>query len=191
MFEKCLFCRGAALLSLLAEQFPKKPYFAEERPRAPPTPGRFWVHPVRNLHQGEAFFGRPPGLESGRAKVRIFPRRVLTLLVGGRNFRKMLILPKQGPSSRCKVLRRQREAGPRSPKVLQEAEKMHPKRVSAKLLEIFSRKCHLKNCGAILALRNAGFRIASRNSLTAEIGPHGAWGLILLWRSRGGRAGPR
>ena len=72
MFEKCLFCRGAALLSLLAEQFPKKPYFAEERPRAPPTPGRFWVHPVRNLHQGEAFFGRPPGLESGRAKVRIF-----------------------------------------------------------------------------------------------------------------------
>ena len=71
--------------------------------------------------------------------MRIFPRRVLTLLVGGRNFRKMLILPKQGSSSRCKVLRRQREAGPRSPKVLQEAEKMHPKRVSAKLLEIFSR----------------------------------------------------
>ena len=173
MFEKCLFCRGAALLSLLAEQFPKKPYFAEERPRATPTPGRFWVHPVRDLHQGEAFFGRPPGLESGRAKVRIFPRRVLTLLVGGRNFRKMLILPKQGPSSRCKVLRRQREAGPRSPKVLQEAEKMHPKRVSAKLLEIFSRKCHLKNCGAILALRSAGFSLASRNSLIAEIGPHG------------------
>ena len=78
IFEKALFCRG--------EASPWAPYL--------PTPGRYWVHPVRNLHQGEAFFGRPPGLGSRRSKVLILPRRV-----GGRNLQKMLNFPKQGPSS--------------------------------------------------------------------------------------------
>ena len=76
IFEKALFCRG--------EASPWAPYL--------PTPGRYWVHPVRNLHQGEAFFGRPPGLGSRRSKVLILPRRV-----GGRNLQKMLNFPKQGP----------------------------------------------------------------------------------------------
>ena len=44
---------------------PKSPCLSRRGPRLGhhPTEATCWVHPVRNLHQGEAFFGEPPTLD--------------------------------------------------------------------------------------------------------------------------------
>ena len=69
MFEKCLFCRGAALLSLLAEQFPKKALFCRGEASGASHAGPFLGPSCEEFTSGRGLFWKAArfGIREGKS----------------------------------------------------------------------------------------------------------------------------